>query len=66
MITVEKLSSFKVLTIDGSNYLAWCLKAKASLTAKGLQDTIIMDIGPTLENEPKPYEPLSHHLDYNF
>ena len=59
---MEKLS-FKALAIDGSNYLGWCLNAEASLTAKGLQDTIIMDAGPSTKKRAQALVLLRHHLE---
>lgn len=61
MTTVEKLL-FEALSIDGANYLSWCLDIGAHLTSKNLQDTIITDAGCTLQEKAKALILIRHHL----
>lgn len=61
---MEKLS-FQPLSIDGSNYLSWSLDTEAHLNAKGLQDTILTDAGPTLQQKAQGLILIRHHLAYS-
>lgn len=61
MNTIEKLN-FKALSIDGSNYLTWSLEVEAHLASKVLEDTIITDAGPTLQDKARALILIRHHL----
>lgn len=50
--TIEKLL-FQALHIDGSNYLSWTMDIEAHLASKDLQDTILTDVGTTLQEMAK-------------
>src|SRR5450759_1863925 len=58
---IEKLY-FQALNIDGSNYLSWSLDIEAHLASKDLQDTILTDTGPTLQQKAKALILIRHHL----
>lgn len=59
--TIEKLH-FESLRIDGSNYLSWSLDVEAHLASKNLQDSIISDNGPTLQQKAQALILIRHHL----
>lgn len=59
--TIEKLH-FQALNIDGSNYLSWSLDIEAHLASKNLQDTILTDAGPTLQQKAQALILIRHHL----
>lgn len=61
MNAMEKLN-FKALAIDGENYMSWSLDVDAHLTSKGLEDTVITDVGPTLQDKAKALIFICHHL----
>jgi hypothetical protein len=50
--TIEKLN-FQELRIDSYNYLSWFLDVEAHLNSKNIQDTILTDNGPTLQDKAK-------------
>lgn len=62
MNSIEKLK-FQALKIDGTNFLSWSLDVEAHLAAKDLQDTIITDNGPTLQQKAKALILIRHHLE---
>lgn len=53
---------FQALNIDGSNYLSWSLDVEAHLASKDLQDSILTDNGPTLQDKAKALILIRHHL----
>lgn len=59
--SIEKLL-FQALNMDGSNYLSWSLDAEAHLASKNLQDTIIIDVGVSLQDQAKALILIRHHL----
>jgi hypothetical protein len=59
--TIEKLH-FQELSIDGSNYLSWSLDVEAHLTSKDIQDSILTDSGPTLQQKARALILIRHHL----
>jgi hypothetical protein len=62
MTILEKLH-FKALSIDGLNYLSWCLEVEAHLASKGLEDTVSTNSQPTLQQKAQSLILISHHLE---
>lgn len=60
-IPVDKVQ-FEALEIDGSNYFQWSLDVEAHLIAKDLQDAIVSDAGPSLQQKAQALILLRHHL----
>lgn len=61
MSAIEKLY-FQALCIDGSNFLSWTVDVEAHLASKHLEDTILTDNGPTLQEKAKALILIRHHL----
>jgi len=61
---MSKISSleFEVLDITGNNYLAWALDAEFSLSAKGLEGTILEGNQAGNQDKAKAMIFLRHHL----
>jgi hypothetical protein len=59
--TIIKLN-FQELRIDGSNSLSWSLDIDAHLNSKDIQDTILTDNGPTLQDKANALILIRHHL----
>lgn len=58
---MEKLN-FKPLERDNNNYLSWSLDVEAHLASKAMEDTIITDVGPNLQQKAKALILICHHL----
>lgn len=58
---MEKLN-FQVLAINGANYLSWAPDVEEHLASKGLEDTVIIDDRPNLQDKAKALILIRHHL----